>query len=339
MKIPSQSVAELGVVPTHLGFVGGSVPDDEGRLPRNAEGELVIAAGMRDLVRDSAVRQDAVMLTFFAGTNEDDVTEMIDALKALDLDVHLVLMVGGVDPMSPADEDGVLALLLEGLTTAKKHGVKYVSSTSVEEWMKPGAEPRTGADLDAAVKQNVAVHARAYREAGLAESCVESWSIEFLRPGEFQTFTNLARLQLVIKGLNDELGVPFFKILVDAAHCGDSDLNILENEALIAELAASDHLGVFHCSAKTTRGCLSTDDGWIGALLTAAAKTGKLKHVFVEIFRHDDLALGDLRDLEPGHGVDTVGERGYHQVTVDGLKDVALRLNNLVARGMLAPRA
>ena len=88
-------------------------------------------------------------------------------------------------------------------------------------------------------------------------------------------------------------------------------------------------------AAKTTRGCLSTDDGWIPVLLTAAARTGQLRHVFVEIFTHDDPALEALRNMDPGHGVNTCDGRSYLQVTADGLVDIAHRLNNLKARGIL----
>ncbi|MDP4638630.1 MAG: hypothetical protein NWS30_02025 [Verrucomicrobiales bacterium] len=94
-------------------------------------------------------------------------------------------------------------------------------------------------------------------------------------------------------------------------------------------------MGMFHASSKTTRGCLSTDDGWIGALLAAAAKTGKLEYVFVELFHHEDPALEGLRQLDPGHGIDTRDGRTYSEAVIDGVVSVARRLNNLVARGML----
>jgi len=123
--------------------------------------------------------------------------------------------------------------------------------------------------------------------------------------------------------------------MVDAAHCGNSELSIPENESLIADIADNDEMGIFHASAKTTRGCLSTDDGWIGALLAAAAKTGKLEHVFVEIFHHEDPILEGLRALDSGHGIDTTDGRTYRETVIDGLECVSRRLNNLVARGML----
>ena len=90
---------------------------------------------------------------------------------------------------------------------------------------------------------------------------------------------------------------------------------------------------MFHASAKTTRGCLSTDAGWISALLSAAAKSGKLEFVFVELFHHEDPALEALRNLDSGHGIDTTAGRSYSQAVADGLGDTAGMLNDLVNRG------
>ena len=108
--------------------------------------------------------------------------------------------------------------------------------------------------------------------------------------------------------------------MIDAAHCGDSDLSIAENEKVIKDLAKTDGLGIFHASAKTTRGCLSTDDGWIGAL-SPRMPTGKLKHVFVELFHHRP-ALEPLRKAVKGHGVDTTDGRTYNKTVTDGVIEV-----------------
>jgi hypothetical protein len=70
-------------------------------------------------------------------------------------------------------------------------------------------------------------------------------------------------------------------------------------------------------------------------LLASAAKTGQLKHAFVELFHHEDVALETLRDAVDGHGVDTTDGRSYSEVVIDGLVDVGRRLNNLKARGLL----
>ena len=333
MNIPLIPNIRLGVVPTHLRFVGALVPES-GQYPRDASGEIKVVAGMRELCAISPVKPSCVQISFFPGTDPEQVDELIAGLKALDLEVDFILMVGGVNPMNPADEDAVVAQLLPNLKAAIAHGARNVSSTSIEEWMS--TEPRhDGAAFEAAIAQNVKVHLRAYHEAGLAGSCIENWTIEFLRPGEFKTFTNLERGWAFVSAANKALGTKFFKQLVDAAHCGDSGLSIAENADLIARIAAAGELGSFHASAKTTRGCLSTDDGWIGALLTAMAKTGQLQQVFVELFDHADPALEALRNLDPGHGIDTRDGRTYNQVTADGLVDITRRLNNLAARGLL----
>lgn len=333
-KIALKPKIQIGVVPTHFKFVGGIVPDENGKFPRDADGALLILSEMKKLCDVSPVAMDIVQIPFFASADADEVTEMIDGLKALGLEVHFIIMVGGANPMNPADEDAVVSQLVVSLKAAIKHGIRHVSSTSIEEWMSADTA-RTGDAFTAAVEQNVKVHMRVYQEAGVEGSCVENWHIEFLRPGEFKTFTNVDRGWSFVKAANQALGKKFFKLLVDAAHCGDSGLSIAENEALIADIAAAGEFGIFHASAKTTRGCLSTDDGWIGALLTAAAKTGELKHVFVEVFDHEDPALELVRKLDPGHGVDTRDGRSYRQVTADGLGDVAHRLNNLKVRGFL----
>jgi hypothetical protein len=322
----------LGVVPTHLGFVDALVPDSNGSFPRENDGRISIVAEMDRICSLSPVRPSCVQISLFPGTNDADIAEMMHGLKALKLDVHLIMMVGGANPMNPADEDAVISQLMGSLRAAIQYGAASVASTSIEEWMN-GPDDM---DLDTAISQNVKLHIRAVKESGLLDSEISAWHIEFLRPGEFKTFTNISRAWAFIKAINHELGRDYFKLLIDSAHMGDSGLSIEENQRLIGELAAANHMGIFHASAKTTRGCLSTDDGWIGATLLSAAKTGKLETVFVEAFRHDDPALQPLRDLEPGHGIDTTDGRSYTQVIIDGLVDVAHRLNNLQARGYLS---
>jgi len=334
-KLTLKAGVELGVVPTHIKFVGGLVPDQNGRLPRTTDGQLYVVAELGYLQSISPAPIQSAQITAFPGVHEGDMDEMINGIRSLNMAVHLIMMVGGADPMNPADEDKVVSMLVSGLKFAKKYNIGQVASTSAEEWMQPGAQPKTGADFDAAVAQDVKAHLRAYKEAGVEGSCIKSWDLEFLRGGEFQTFTSLAKMWKLVKAANAQLGKPFFKVMVDAAHCGDSELTIEENQALIWQIAKSDEMGMFHCSAKTTRGCLTTDDGWIGALLATAAKTGKLKNVFVEIFHHEDPALEGLRKLDKGHGLDTTDGRSYSETVVDGLVDITHRLNNLTKRGYL----
>ena len=69
--------------------------------------------------------------------------------------------------------------------------------------------------------------------------------------------------------------------------------------------------------------------------MRACAETGKLEYVLVEIFHHADEGLAPLRERVKGHGVDTTDGRSYDQLMLDGVSDMARRLNNLTARYIL----
>tara|TARA_A100001037_G_scaffold110752_2_gene101070 strand:- start:23010 stop:24023 length:1014 start_codon:yes stop_codon:yes gene_type:complete len=324
---------KIGVLTTFLKFVGGAVPDDKGNLPRTKNGQLVLVDGLKNLKKKSNVKIDTVQISYFPGLNQDDLSELVDNLKELDLNVLFILMVDGADPMNPKDENKVVDMLLAGVNAAKKHNIEICSSTSIEEWMKKGDKPKTGEEYLSAISQNIRLHTRVFNEADIKNSSIKEWNIEFLRLGEFQTFTNLQKSWDLVKGMNKAIGYPFFKVLIDSSHCGDSDLDMIENINLIQKIAQSDELGIFHASAPTTRGCLSSDDGWIGTLLSECVKTGKLKYALVEIFQHNDEALKPLRDLADGHGVDTTNGKNYQDLMLDGINDIARRLNNLTIRG------
>ena len=334
-KIPLKPNIEFGVVPTHIKFVGGLVPDDTGHLPRGDDGRLLSVAELAHLKQVAPVDITAAQVPLFPGVAEQDTQDLFGGIRELGINPYMIMMVAGGNPMDPADEDTVAPILVAGLKAAQELNVTHVASTSIEEWMKPGAQPQTGADFDAAVAQNVKLHTRAVREAGALDSNIKAWHIEFLRGTEFQTFTNVAKAWKIAKAANEELGQSFFKILVDAAHCGDSDLSMEQCAEVVREMADAGGFSMFHASAKTTRGCLSTDDGWIGNLLTACAATGKLEVVFVELFHHEDPALEGLRAADPRHGIDTTDGRSYSEAVCDGLADVARRLNNLVQRGIM----
>ena len=110
--IQSQSAVKLGVVPTHLKFDDGLVPDENGRLPRDSSGQLVVAANMKALKEQSRFAIDCVQIPSFPGINAGDVAELVQGLKALGMDVHYILMVGGADPMNPLDESKVVDMLV-----------------------------------------------------------------------------------------------------------------------------------------------------------------------------------------------------------------------------------
>lgn len=334
-SIKLKASVDLGIVPTHIKFVGGLVPDAQGKLPRGEDGQLLLAAELDNILEQSPVAIASVQVPFFPGLDQEECDELFGMVKDRGVKPLLIMMVGGGNPMNPEDEEAVCSILVEGLKAAIRYDIEHVSSTSLEEWMKPGAEPLTGPAFDDAVRQLGKLHARAVRESGALDSCVKAWHIEFLRGIEFQTFTDVRKAWKAVSAMNAALGKPFFKVIIDAAHCGDSELSMEENATAIAEIAKEGGISMFHASAKTTRGCLSTDDGWIGNLLTECAKTGSLDIVLVELFHHEDPALAGLREADAGHGIDTTDDRSYARCVCDGLADVAHRLNNLVVRGIL----
>ena len=158
MEIKNKSRVKIGVVPTHLMFVGALAPDESGKLPRTRSGDLKIVSGTRLLCRTSPVKLNTVQITLFPGTDAKDLQDMFKGLKALRLEVHLIMMVGGANPQ-PKDEDAVVGMLNSGLEVAKKYKVKHVSSTSFEEWL--AGKKLKGKAFDAAVKQVINVHAAA----------------------------------------------------------------------------------------------------------------------------------------------------------------------------------
>ncbi len=322
---------KLGIVPTHLKFAGGLAPLESGELPRDDSGTIKTLSNLRQLSHASPTPIECCQVSQFPGTNESDLAELVAGIHDLGVEVQFVMMVSGCDPLNPADKNILVDLLVDGLETAKKHGVNRVASTSLEAWMSD-VPAKSGIEFERAVDHLVQLHIDAYHKADLADSSISAWEFEFLREGEFQTFTDLGKAWHFVQAANGSLGKQFFKLLVDAAHCGDSQLSIEQNQALIREIAKAGALGSFHCSAKTTRGCFSTDDGWIGALLSTAVQTGELTQVFVEYFHHQDPALQPLRDLIRGHGIDTTDGRTYDQMVVDGLVETRRRIDNLQRR-------
>ena len=162
-KIILKPNVEYGVVPTHIKFVGGLVPDDNGNLPRGEDGRLLSIAELAHLKDTAPVDITAAQLPLFPGVDPKDTEDMFGGMRDLGIKPHMIMMVAGGNPMDPADEDTVAAMLVNGLKVAQQFEVEHVASTSIEEWMKPGAQPLTGAAFDAAVAQNVKLHTRRAR--------------------------------------------------------------------------------------------------------------------------------------------------------------------------------
>jgi len=131
------------------------------------------------------------------------------------------------------------------------------------------------------------LHAEAYVDADLESSKIESWNIEFLRPGEMMTFTELSRARDVVMAMNAKIGKPFFKVLVDSAHCGDSGEDISETQELFAQMIDEGIVDTFHASVEETRQHVSSDKGMRAALLRVAIERG-IKRIVDEVFNPED---------------------------------------------------
>ena len=62
-SITLKTSVQLGVVPTHIKFVGGLVPDDRGRLPPREDGILLAVTEMSHLVESPPVKLNIVQST------------------------------------------------------------------------------------------------------------------------------------------------------------------------------------------------------------------------------------------------------------------------------------
>lgn len=79
-SIAHRTTVQTGVVPTHLKFVGGLVPDDQGRLPRDQTGAVLVTAEMARLIAAAPVQIGCVQIPYFPGLDESDVAEMVDVI-------------------------------------------------------------------------------------------------------------------------------------------------------------------------------------------------------------------------------------------------------------------
>lgn len=320
---PQSTPIELGFVATHAGFVDSLLPNQTGHLPRTPADQLVIIDSIKEVLTLSKTPIHSVQISIFGGTHEEDLARLDQEVADLDLKFHPVLMLDGVNPIDPADENATVDQLLELITFAKSAKVTTLASTSLERWMTPLTSRRNGPALDEAIAQVAKIHSQVYQKADLQDSTITSWDLEFLRPAEFATFSDLSRLWLLVQACNSQISQNFFRCLIDTAHCADSGLPLPDQKSLIQDIASKDGLGMMHASCPTTRGCLTNDQSWIAPLLETAHATGKLTQVLVEIFHHQDPTLQPLRDAVPGHGTDTTQGKSYPQLVADGLAKVS----------------
>ena len=86
---------ELGVVPTHIKFVGGLVPDANGKLPRGEDGRLLSVAELARLRQVSPVKITSAQVPVFPGMDPTDVEDLFGGIKAIGMKPHMIMMVAG----------------------------------------------------------------------------------------------------------------------------------------------------------------------------------------------------------------------------------------------------
>ena len=130
-EFPLKANIEFGVVPTHIKFVGGLVPDDNGCLPRGDDGRLLSVAELAHLKKVSSVDITAAQVPLFPGVVEKDTQDLFGGIRELGIKPHMIMMVAGGNPMNPADEDVVCEMLVAGLKAAQELNVEHVASLSL----------------------------------------------------------------------------------------------------------------------------------------------------------------------------------------------------------------
>ncbi len=54
-KIALKPNLQIGIVPTHIKFVGGLVPDENGKMPRGQDGKMLISTELEHIYQTSRV--------------------------------------------------------------------------------------------------------------------------------------------------------------------------------------------------------------------------------------------------------------------------------------------
>lgn len=73
----------LGVVPTHVKFVGCLAPVENDEFPREPDEPLLCVAEMDRICQQPLVRPSSTKISVFPGDYKDEASEMIVALEAL----------------------------------------------------------------------------------------------------------------------------------------------------------------------------------------------------------------------------------------------------------------
>lgn len=306
---------------------------EEGKLPR-VDGNLNALEEIRAVVENARVQIDVVQVPYFNGTDVVDANELLTWIKETGAEAQMILMIG-TDPMVPENRTTVINELREWLEIAKNHGVKNIAATGFEAWMS--CPERKGEDFDAAVATLATLYADLYEELKLWESSIENIDMEFLRKGEMNTFTDIEKAAVAVRAINAELSrrwlrdKPFYRVMPDSAHMGDSELSRERNEAAMVDLASTRELGNFHYSTPTYRWDDSASN-WANAHYMSVAVRCQVWQVCWELFNPNDPILKPLKTF--WFGLDT-NFGNSREATVRTLENMVRQLVNAHVTGQL----
>ncbi len=333
-QIQNISGVRVGAVTTTFAFFP-LYPDPYGGLP---PGRSVIVAGMERLKAITPYNPEIIQFPAFPdmtdGSRKAEVDHLITGLRPYG-EIVPVLMFGNDPHGSDAEQEAYVTTLTNGFIWAGSHGFKNISGTFFEKWMS--GNPRiSDADLPAANTRLGKLIAEARKRAAAVGPIPDHIHAEYLRPdktggpGEFSSYTTLARAVPAILAMNEEIGgdKPFVLTLDDSAHAGDSLLTLAEQTPFIVQARDAGIIGISHISARTHRGCLLADGAYLSAWIAHRMRLKALKVLLSEEFYPHDRLLNPLRAENIGFGEDTFEGRSAERVMADGLGFTVHQLNS-----------
>ena len=326
-KIKNQSSVKLGVVMVHRGF-------NAHKMNGNRFDYVV---GLDWLIKHSPVEISAVQVPLFPdhlreGKGLAKTKRLFKELRKRVRYVVPVLMLT-TNPLDPKNKSEAIETLRNGLVQSGELGSEVCAATSFEAWLDGtinGIKPLKGKKLRKAIDLLVDIHVSAIHAAYQERCGVQRLDMEYLRPGEFITFTNMRIALRVIGEINRKLQCGFIcRLLDDTAHAKDSGLSMKDQNKVRGICSCSDnhHIGTCHASEPTTRGALGSGGSAVVQGIRSMYRHGNPRTLMVEIFDCEGEETAPMRQYIKGYGKKTY--RDINVAVVEGLILVQNTLNQL----------